>query len=415
MRTQVAAALALACGAALAGCSTESAQDEVELPGSPGRIASVTGEPGEPVVLTAELAEGDVVQASLSPLPMTQCGQEHLTLEGPDGEEEQLATLDPWTRVAADGTWTWTFEPCSDDEATYTIDATPGRVLPLETDGDPVTLAEHAHFVDVASFVVPRDERAILLGKPTHVLDPNGTRIGLLPDGERLRLDGRATPGTYTVIGTGDFSLSRPVKREARVDDTVHLTEPEDEPVAEYETTFTVTEKTWLTAPLHDWHAASFEELPPRSIAHEDASTDGTRLGGGMDGLWHLEPGTYIAHVTPTESAREGTLSLTSLTPTEITGPGTYTLSTSDEGDPAVAVFDLPGDNHTIEVLDHEGGTEVPWLLTWARDEAPTGPASTIPNDSWFPSTIGGSGYLALSTDESERHTIQIRIGTARD
>lgn len=412
------ALMAVALVAVLAGCGTENDGPERAQP-APGHILEATGSPGEPVVLSHTAEEGDVVQVIVKPLPMTSCGNEKLVLEGPGATPTDLTTLDPATRIEADGEWTWTFEPCPGDTTTYTLAGTPMRQFILETDGEPVTLERHATYEDAATFVVPKEGRTILLGTPRIVLDPHGERLPFWSGGgDRLAFDGATQAGTYTTLGTGVFRVVRPVEATAELGEPLELEPAEGDVSGEYEVTFTVPEDTWLTAPLRDWETAG-SGLESRTIERVDGSTEGTREGGGLDGLWHLGPGDYVARVFPPRPDSAGTLTLTEMSPTEITSPGDHTLTTGPDGEPGVALFDLPG-SHRISVLEDQG-TSVPWLLTWHKDAEPepcVGAAScmaqgalSIPSSFDLPMSIRGQGYLALTSSDGEQHTVTVRIG----
>ena len=408
--------VAVALVAALAGCGSEDDGPE-PAPPAPQHILETTGDPGEPVALTHTAEAGDLVQVVVKPLPLTSCGNEKLVLEGPDETPTDLTTLDPVTRIEADGDWTWTFEPCPGDSATYTLAGTPLRPFALEADGAPVTLERHATYEDAATFAVPRQGRSILLGSPRIVLDPAGQRLVFAPGSDRLVLEGATQAGTYTVLGGGEFRLTRPVEVTAELDTLVELEPPDGREVGEYDVSFSVSDDTWLTAPLRGW-AADEGDIAIRSVEAADGSTDGTRVGGGLDGLWHLAEGDYVARVLPSRAGSTGTITLTPLEPTEITEPGDYTLSTGAGGEPTVALYDLPG-THRISVLGHRGQTE-PWALTWAADAEPEPCSSAvdcassrpaqIPTTVPVPPTISGEGFLALAAGDGARHTVTVRI-----
>ncbi len=438
----------LTASAALAGCSGETGGSAGPRPGErpaasstprvaaagpvPRPVAPVNGRPGGTVRLVHGAEEGEVVRVVVRPLPLAGCGTEALVLEAPDGATTRLPTLDPVTRLDRSGSWAWTFDPCPGDRTAYTLAATPTREHRLEPDGAPATLASHATYDDVATFAVPREGRVLLVGRAALLLDPRGERLPLPPRADNgepapLAFDGATQSGTWSVLGEGELRVVRPVRTAAGLSEPVDLPAATQDggPVGEHEVAFTLTEETWLTAPLRGWpvpdgSAGGVAVAAPGRVALVDARGDavGGRLGGGRDGLWHLPAGRYVARVRPPaplpDAAPPGTLTLTPVTPTRVTAPGDHALATGPDGTPAVALFDLPG-THRVDVRGHDGGP-APWRLTWDRDEDQPCPwcrgaqRPAVPADTPLEPLLSGRGYLSLTSLDGAGHAVTVRI-----
>lgn len=418
----------------LAACSSESedrARESAPAP-VPRHVQTAQGEAGEPVTLTYDASAGQVVQVWVQPLPEQTCPLE-LTLTSPDGDSIDLTTHDPMNRLDADGTWSWTYTPCADDDGAYALRGTASRDHPLRLGGPAVRLETHATYRDAATFVVPAEGRVALTGSHGGVVGPDGTRVVtfeehgrvIFQDGQLLHpvnpQDHSATSRTYTVLsapGGSEVRLVDSVEVEGQVDaGPIQLDPGPAEAVAAYEVAFTVAEDTWLRTPLAGWPETgdqdSAVEVEPRQ-----GDSDPRRPGG----VWHFAPGDYTARVTPPALDASGTLSLDSLTPTRIDGPGRYELSTGPQGEPALALHDLPG-TYDIRVA---GGPHhaPPWTLVWSTDTPPPPCVSALscmssravpsippPEQAralrWKP-TIGGEGYLVLTGEPDQRITVVI-------
>ena len=431
---------ALVLGVGLAACSTElerSGQDAPTVGPVPRPVQAVTGEPGAPVTLTYDAAAGEAVQVTVSPWPEQDCASD-LVLSGPDGEDVELSTLDPWSRLNTEGEWSWTFTPCEEAEAAFTITPAQTRSHALTLAGEPLDLRDHGTYVDAATFVVPAAGRAVLSGEWDAVLGPDGTAVAVFDDDRLVFDDGElrnetldtasgdqeALTRTWTVVGSGGpVRLARPTEVHGSVGSgRVELEAPTDGAV-EYAVEFSVSDDTWLTAPREGWAAVGASFFPDVVVEPADGETDVSRQGGGFDGLWHLTPGAYVARVEARSDDDSGSIELVEVTPTTVDGRGTFTMTTAADGTPSVMTYDLEGD-HVISVAEATSASQ-PWALTWSPDE-PRGHcasvlsctadhAPTIPNV--FGATEGpitGSGYLALASHDGKPQAVTVTIRRAQ-
>lgn len=419
---------------ALSGCSREDDRQPMSAPQAEP-IPVATGAPGEPVSLSHEAHAGDVVQVWVQPLPAQTCPLE-FTIESPSGRTADATTHDPMRRLDEDGTWTWTYTPCPDDKGAYSLRARPTQVRALAAGDTAVQLRSDTDVAQAATFEIPAEGRALLQGDWFALIGPTGERVFSAPSatGATVFEDGHLLAPmvpeaesdgshTYTVIGADTGSEVRLVEPE-EMDGTV-----DGEPLAldggaaEYDVRFSVDEDTWMTTPLRDWSAqgdqpgASVEVVP----VTEDAPDP--RRVGSSDGLWHLKSGEYVARVTPLDAQDQGTLALTQLTPTTITRAGRHVLHTGPDGEPTVALLDLP---RGMPITVPGGPLRArPWLLAWSQDEPPPACVSalscmvasaqaTIPlseqarSMNWQPS-VGADDYLVLSG--RGEHAVPVTLG----